>query len=77
MATINRTPPEPPRWQFSIDEDERQYLLTALDMAASLIVSVNENKPVSDKWPQTRGTYWRHFGRLEQVLASADPEHLQ
>ena len=77
MALIQRVPPEPPRWQFCIDEDERGYLLCALDLAQVLIKETEHWDILAVRWPLPPDHYARMIGFLEKVVVSANPEDLR
>jgi hypothetical protein len=77
MSFINRTPPEPPRWQFSIDEDERQQLLGALDIAQAALKGIPNVALAISRWPGLAVNKGQDLSYLEQVLASVSPKDLQ
>lgn len=76
MAAIERTPPQLPRWQLTIDEDERGYLLAAFDFALQILHGTYQRPAGGAEWPLPAHQYIMKISHLEQVVASVNPRSL-
>lgn len=74
MAAIRLEPPQAPQWQLTISEDERGYLLAALDFARGYLAQLKDSRQVAPQWPLSAITYQSQIDSIERVIAAADAE---